>query len=394
MNVRRILTQLAALLALAMPGIAAAQLQPTPPAVPLWRMADNGDAIQTNLGFILPPRVAGFERIGFSSARPDGGSVMAWYSSPDGAVKLRILLQPRIDIFGASMPGEDGVARNWPLLRRSSDAMVDRSRPEVVAEQLVERPIAWGPGTASNGMMRITRHAFPEGAMVQGAWYRNIGRWVVLVLAGGPEARRPDIEAAGQAAMELPWPRAPLAAELPGMMAQLRALPACDRLDRVGSGRIIQPGETMPAMLGIGVGATLLDTVRSFPHPILQPSDYCRIETFDIRGSEVLALGWRGDTSAYPAARYAFVAANGAGLFQYESFFSGEELPPEERREMTRLVWLSGSNARYIRVMSVLSDWPSYEEAKRILIEAGTRPVVMVSHPASGIVVGNGEPRD
>jgi hypothetical protein len=208
------------------------------------------------------------------------------------------------------------------------------------------------------------------------------------------------VEAAGAAAMALPWPRAPITAELLAVSHHLRtAAPQCPRdFDRSGSGRAVEPGPGTRAMLGLGLAMTFLDTAAAVPHPALQPDRYCRIETFRVGPDEYLALGRLGDAGSYPAARYAFMRRSGGTLYQVESFFSGEEAPADERRGTTRLVWLSASNHRRITALTVFTDWPSYADAKAIVMEAArgqrlglaeTMPTgfIDITHPASGIAI-------
>jgi hypothetical protein len=386
----------AALLAAAAASVPAAAQQTTPPDVPLWRMDAAGNAIQNDLGFFLPPRIGAFERKGFTSTRPDGGSVMTWYETPDGRLGLRILLQLRPDVRGIPLPGADGVERNWRFVELAGDADLAGA----AAEDLAERRIVWGTGEEPNAMMRLIRYPAAGGASrVQGLWYRNIGMWAVAVIATGPAEARGEIEAAGAAAMALPWPRAPMTAELLSMAHRFReSAPACRDFDRRGTGRSVEAGDAIKAMLGVGLAVTMLDQARTVPHPALQPDLYCRIETFRVGGDEYVALGRRGDLSLYPAARYAFMRASGGTLYQVESFFSGQELPAQERSGVTRLVWLTVSNHRRITALRVFSDWPSYADAKAIVMEAArgrgagpgeTMPTgfLEITHPAAGITI-------
>ena len=54
-----------------------AQLSPSPPQGPLWEEQATGDAVQKDLGFIVPKRWKNFEREGFTSTRADGASTKA-----------------------------------------------------------------------------------------------------------------------------------------------------------------------------------------------------------------------------------------------------------------------------------------------------------------------------
>jgi hypothetical protein len=354
-----------------------------PPDVPLWSMAANGDAVQTGLGFVLPPRIGAFERRGFTSTRPDGASVMTWYESPDGRTKLRILVQLRPDVRGIELSGADGVERNWRFMENMWAADV----PPAQRETIIDGPLLWGTPDRPNGRIRIRRLTTPAGPVVQGLWYRNFGIWAVVVVAEGPD--QGEVEGAGAAAMQVPWPRAPLAAELRATASPfLRTVRDCPGFDRTGSGRAVDAGPAIRAMLGLGLGVTMLDSARNLPHPVLEPDRYCRIETFRVGTQDVVALGWEGDSSGYPAARYAFMAADGTAFFQVESYFSGQEVPPEQKVGIERLVWLTASDARRVAALRVFTNWPSYEEAKALVIAAdeGT-PIVSVTHPAAGLVI-------
>ena len=374
----------AALLALAAAPASAQQPDPAPPDVPLWSMAANGDAVQTDLGFVLPPRIGTFARRGFTSTRPDGASVMTWYESPGGRTKMRILLQLRPDVRGIDLPGADGVERNWRFMEDLWAADV----PPAQRETIIDGPLLWGTPDRPNGRIRIRRLTTPAGPVVQGLWYRNFGIWAAVVVAEGPD--REEVEGAGAAAMMLPWPRAPMTAELRATASQfLRTVRDCPGFDRTGTGRPVEASAAIRPMLGLGLAVTLLDHARNIPHPALQPEYYCRIETFRVGDREVVALGWEGDTSGYPAARYAFMAADGTALFQVESFFSGQEVPAEQRVGIERLVWLTASNARRVAALRVFTNWPSYEEAKGLVIAADEGPpaIVSVTHPAAGLVI-------
>jgi hypothetical protein len=58
----------------------------------LWEELPNGDALQKDLGFIVPKQWKVFTLRGFSSTRPDGASVKAQYRSEDQVLQLNILL--------------------------------------------------------------------------------------------------------------------------------------------------------------------------------------------------------------------------------------------------------------------------------------------------------------
>jgi hypothetical protein len=374
-----------ALLALAALAPAAFAQTPTPPDVPMWRMEANGDAVQTDLGFILPARIRGFERRGFTSTRADGASVMTHYEGPDG-VKLRILLTLRADVRGVPVPGADGVARNWSFVKVAGDVFYPAgTRPET----LLEGPLIWGDAPRPNGMMLFRRFRIEGRSEIQGIWYRNIGLWEVVIIASGAEANQAGVEAAGAAAMMIQWPAAPVSAELravlPAWLPTLRECPS--GLGRDGDGRPVDPGPIVASMIGMGLVSYFRENTAALPHPITRPQDYCLIETFRVGQTEITALGWTGDVSAYPAVRYAFLIGDAGVMYQFESFFT---VTPAEGGPAgtTRLVWLTASNARRVAAIRVFTDWPSYAEAKRMVSESGgpqPRPVVEVIHPAGQI---------
>ena len=386
---------LRAMLALAaLAGVAtaaAAQVAPAPPAVPLWRLEANGDAVQTDLGFILPARWQGFEREGFTATRSDGASVAAHYRRAEGPLRLRILIQLRGDVRGIPLPGANGVERNWSFIQLAADAEYI-GRAEGRPDELAGGPIVWGGARQPNARMRLRRYRPAGGAEIQGVWYRNIGLWAVMIAVSGPEARRADIEAAGRAAMtEMQWPGAPLNADLRAITpAFLQALPDCADFGRDGTGRAVDSGTLLATMIGTALSVNFLDTALTLPHPVLDPAPYCRIETFQIVGREMVALGWRGDRTATPAARYAFLMPSTVSFFQVESLFTIESLPADQRRGIGRLVWLTGSNERQVAAVRVFTDWPSYADAKALVIETVTNPplpVVNVTHPPGHVRV-------
>src|SRR5262245_49486840 len=87
------------------------------PQTPLWGEEPNGDAVQKDLGFILPAKWKNFERRGFTSTRADGASVKAHYVSDDKAIALGIQIQLRADIRGLELP-RDMV---WSLIQVAGD---------------------------------------------------------------------------------------------------------------------------------------------------------------------------------------------------------------------------------------------------------------------------------
>jgi hypothetical protein len=363
--------------------------QPTPPDVALWRVEANGDAIQTDLGFVLPARWRGFERKGFTSTRPDGGSVMTYYERADGPIRLRILIQLRADVRGVPMPGANGVERNWPLIQSAADIeYFQKSQGE--PQDLIDGPLIWGSARAPNARIRLRRYRLAEGAEIQGVWYRNIGLWAVAAIVSAPDSRESDVEETGAAIMtQMPWPAAPLTAELQALAPQFPdELPACGDIDRAGDGQTVDPGPAISAMIATALSANFLDSARTVPHPVLDPRPYCRIEKFSVGRYEVVALGWRGDHQAYPSARYAFMLPDSGIFLQFESLFNLDGMAEADRRGIRRPVWLTFSGTRKVELLAVLTDWPSYERAKEMIVAIGNRartPIVEITHPSGQI---------
>lgn len=380
----RLMLALAALTGFA--AAAAAQQTDAPPA-PLWRIEANGDAVQTFLGFILPARWQGFERTGFTSPLPNGAIVTTHYRRADGPLKLDILIWARADIRGVPMPGADGIERNWPFIQRAgAEGYPSEARPE----ELAGGRIAWGAGPRPNARMQLRRYRLADRDEVQGIWYRTIGTWSVAIIVSGPADRRADIEAAGRAAMTgIQWPGAPPSAEFAAIEPEfVRNLADCRDLDRSGTGQPLDPGAAISAMIGTVLSANFLDTAIALPHPALDPRPYCRIETLRVGRYEVIALGWQGDGAGYPAARYAFLLAGTGVFFQFESFFTIDSVPAAERRGISRLVWLTASGNHDLTVYAVLTDWPSYERAKEMILSIGQRrppAIVEMTHPSGRV---------
>jgi hypothetical protein len=366
----------------AAPAAAQANLQPGPPEVPLWRTDANGDAIQTGLGFILPAQIGAFERKGFSSTRPDGGSVMAWYETPDSALRLRILIHLRVDVRGMSLDG-DPLQSNWRFVSRIAEG----EHQDVAPETLSEGRIIWGTVQSPNAIERFSRFALQSGPRIQGAWYRNFGLWAVLATVSGPDARRADVEAAGRLVRERQWPRGTLGAELRTVSEQLWQAPECGPgFDRSGTGRPTPIDSATAAILGTALGMNFIDNrPADMPNPGLQPGDYCRIETFRIGPAEVVALGWRGDAARPWQARYAFHRRRSGDLYQFESPLPASEVPPAlAAAGVRRLVQFTATSEAQATILDAYTDWPSYEEAKAIVLRTapgGALPLVDAVHP-------------
>ena len=385
MKFRNVLNAFGALLALGLSIGSATAQQPTPPDVPLWRMEADGNAVQTDLGFILPTRIGAFERKGFSSTRPDGASVMAWYETADG-LKLRILIQLRVDVRGMPLPGADPIARNWPLMQIIGPSFYRGAEPE----ELAEERIAWDQGEAPNAMMQLLRYPLAAGPEIQGIWYRNIGLWAVVAIASGPEARRTEIEAAGQTVRtELKWPGAPMNADLRAISsAFLRDLRDCQDLDRSGSGRPVEVNMAVAAGVSLMMASHFLDNAPSAPNPVTDPAAYCRVETIQDGRNELIALAWRGDPARSWAARYAFMTPRSGRFMQFESAVSTDSVSSLSPLRFNRVVHLSVSDERSVAVVQMFDDWPSYEDAKAYAVRVarqGQVPLVEATHPAEAI---------
>lgn len=376
---------LALILAAAGPG--RAQLLEAPPA-PLWRLEANGDAVQGSLDLALPRRWKGFERTGFTSTRPDGGSTAVHYRSADGLLKMRILVQLRGDVRGVTLPGADGLERNWRFIQMAAD--LEFSDAGGTAEDLADNRFVWGDARAPNARMQLRRYRLPAGNQIRGIWYRNIGLWAVMIAISGPEDRRADIEATGKSALtEIQWPGAPVSAELHAVAPEfLRNLRDCGNLDRNGNGQVVDAGPEISSMIALGLYSYFVEGAGVIPHPAVDGRPYCHIESFKVGRHEVVALGWTGDVAGYPAARYAFMLKNSGILFQFESFFTLDGVPAQQSRGIRRLVWLTVSGSSKVSLLHVLTDWPSYEQAKAIVLAVdreGAKYLVEITHPPGKI---------
>jgi hypothetical protein len=357
---------------------------PVPPQVPLWRLQPNGDAVQTNLGFLLPARWKTFERKGFSSGAADGTRVAILYERPDGPIRMRIILQPRADTQ-AALPGSDGVERNWPLLETATAA--DYS---VKPEELTESRVVWGRSDKPNAKMRLVRYATPGKPEIQGLWYRNIGLWSVAVVVWGAEDRRADIEQTGKAAMaEMAWPSAPLSADLKAMAPEyLRVAKPCAAVPAGGDGAPAKVNAAIASVMGMGVVSYFTEVGPKLPHPVLEPDKYCRVETFKVGTAEITALAWQGPPAASWTASYAFFMAETGAFYQIESLFdAGPSGPIREQLDalgIRRLVQLTFTDSNSASVLEAFTDWPSYADSKALvsrITDGGVAPLVMVTNP-------------
>jgi hypothetical protein len=365
--------------------------QPAPPDVPLWTLEADGDAIQNDLGFVLPPTWKGFERKGFTSTRPDGGSVMAHYERADGPLRMRILISLRGDVRGATVPGADATERNWSMAE-TAGSIEYRSRTTEKPEKLADLRIGWGKGDHDNARMQLLRYALPNSVEVQGIWHTNIGLWSVVVTISGPLDHRTEIEELGRAArMDIKWPSAPLNAELRAIASVfLRAVPACgESFDRSGTGKQVKVDKTIAAEMGINLARIFLGEPPVLPHPVRDGSSYCRLDSFKVGDREVIALAWRGDPDARWSARWAFMVANSGTFFQVESPVSPQfGAAPKTAlgiRKAAALIW---SDDRSMAVLHAFTDWPSFADAKALTISAMSQlpsPIVEVKAPPKAI---------
>lgn len=371
--------------AIGLAGVPAVAQDPAPPQVPLWRLQPNGDAVQTNLGFLLPARWKEFERKGFSSGAPDGTRVAVLYERPDGPIRMRIILQPRADGETSPLPGSDGVERNWPLLETATAK--DYS---VKGEELSEARIVWGRSDKPNAKMRLVRYAVPGKPEIQGLWYRNIGLWSVAIVVWGPEDRRADIEQAGKSAMaEMAWPSAPLSADLKAMAPEyLQVVKPCAAAPSGGNGVPAKVNAAIGSVMGMGLVSYFTEVGPKLPHPVLEPDKYCRVETFKAGTAEITALAWQGPPAASWTASYAFIIAKTGAFYQIESLFdAGPSGPIREQLDalgIRRLVQLTFTDLNSASVLEAFTDWPSYEESKALvsrITNGGVAPLVMVSNP-------------
>ena len=111
-------------------------------------------AVQTDLGFILPARIRGFERRGFTSTRgrrrQRAWRIMRARTASSSASSWTL----RGDVRGVPMPGADGVARNWS---REARRRASSTPPASPRETLLEGPLIWNNAPRPNGMMLFRR---------------------------------------------------------------------------------------------------------------------------------------------------------------------------------------------------------------------------------------------
>jgi hypothetical protein len=341
-------------------------LAPTPPLGPLWEMQDDGDAYQKDLGFILPEKWSDFLREGFSSGRADGGSVRGLYKSRDGALNMAIWIQLRIDMRGFPMPADTV----WDLLKVAMTAEVG-AKPGDKGTELSSGPFAIGKRTPA-GKQQWSRYDADGGAKVQGAFWQNIGVWGVVVTFTGPEDRRADLEKYSQSLFnELPFPYAPIATELAVNGEELLAgMPKCDGNRPEGTGKEYMPTFPQAALMSILLSGLMVGQENQLIiSPVTHAKDYCVIESFNVRKDfPVTAIEYRGAATLAWEARYGFVLNNGRG-----GYYQVERMPAEAAKQTTTKdvtldqVFLNFSNNKRGAISAVFNDWPSYEEARRVM---------------------------
>jgi len=366
-------------------------LDPGPPPGVLWALEDNGDAIQKDLGFVLPRKWKEFEREGFSSTREDGGSVKTCYLGGDKAIRLCVLLQLRMDIRGLPL-SEDTV---WSFVQLSGDSeYIGEAKGK--ATELSSGPFSLGSRTPA-GRMRWARYELQDGtADVQGLWWQNIGVWSVVITASGPEARRAEIESHANALLaEMPFPRAPITTELVVTGDQLFAgMPKCDGKRPEGVGKEIVPNMPQVAMMSLLLPAMQLGSANDvLISPVTSPKDYCLIETFNPRKDiSLTAIEYRGASTRAWQARYGFALAGGhGGYFQVERLSATEAEGTQLNGVKLDQVFLDFTNNKRASLYAVFDEWPSYETVKNTLIalykDRKIQPVISATNTARKVEI-------
>jgi hypothetical protein len=223
-------------------------------------------------------------------------------------------------------------------------------------------------GRTPEGRLQWQRVALDPGPQVQGAWWQNIGVWSVIVTVSGPEARREELEAAGQTLIaEMPFPSAPIATELSVNGNELIAgMPKCGDLPD-GAGKEVVPTFKQMAMYSMLVpGMQLGLQNRLVISPVTHAKDYCVIETFNARKDlPVTALQYRGEPSETWEARYAFVMNSGrGGLYQLERFVPKIAAEAMADTQLDQ-VYLHYSNNKRASLYAVYDGWPEYKEFRK-----------------------------
>lgn len=370
---------------------ASAQMMPSPPQGALWTEQPNGDAVQNDLGFIVPKKWKNFEREGFTSTRADGASTKAHYLSDDKAIRLGILLQLRADIRGLDL-GSDFV---W--------TMVEASAGFEYAMRTKEKPTELSSGDFSLGKrlpvghMRWARFPVSPAPEIQGVWWQNIGVWSVIITMSGPEARKADIEAAANTLLnEMPFPSAPIAVEFAAIGPKLFAdMQKCAAERPRGDGGEVVPTFKEAAALGMLMPVPMLNKAGDIViTPVTHAKDYCVIETFYPRKDlPVIAVQYTGAATTDWDVRYGFALNNGrGGYYQIERMKATEALSSITGADASH-VYLDYTNSKRASVYTVFTDWPSYEAAKQLIStmhedEKKQRdPVITMTNPAEKILV-------
>jgi hypothetical protein len=369
------------------------QLTPDPPAGALWEEQANGDAIQKDLGFILPKKWKTFEREGFTSTRADGASTKVHYLSDDKAIRLGILLQLRADIRGLDL-GSDFV---WQLAQLSGEAeYIGRAAERPKPTELSAADFSLGKRLPA-GRMRWARYDLSTGPEIQGVWWQNIGVWSVIVTMTGPEGRKADIEAAANTLLtEMPFPSAPIVVEFAAIGPKLfGSMQKCSAERPKGTGEETVPTFKEAAALGMLLPAPMLNKAGDIViTPVTHAQDYCVIETFYPRKDlPVTAVQYTGAGTADWEGRYGFALNNGrGGYYQIERMKATASLSAITGADASH-VYLDYSNNQRASVYTVFSDWPSYEVAKQIIStmhadeKKKPEPVITMTNPAEKILV-------
>jgi hypothetical protein len=351
------------------------------PQVPLWGEEANGDAIQKDLGFILPKKWKEFERLRFSSTRADGGSVKTWYRTKDDALSLNILIQLRVDIRGIDL----GADFPWTLIKMAGEVELGLE-PGKKPVELSSGPFSLG-GRQPPGKVRWTRHDLATGPMVQGLWWQNIGIWSVIITAAGPEARKAEVEKAGASIInEMPFPHAPAAAEFMAIGTKLfGGMPPCAKDLPEGKGAATAKVMEEAVKVSLIMPGYVMDNPKTAPiSPATSGQDYCKIETFKSRKGEVTAVRYTGKAGEFWDARYGFALDSGRnGYLQFDRNSALGSIPGSA-------VLLTYSDRKQVTAFGLYNDWPSYADARKAVETVFENPpsaIARVSHPASQVRV-------
>jgi hypothetical protein len=367
-----------------------------PPKTAAWQEEDNGDAVQVDLGFVLPRQWKNFTRDGFTSTREDGASVKTYYSSGDRAIRLAILVQLRVDARGIDMP-EEAV---WSMVEYSAD--LEYAQKSAQPDVLAKGPFSLG-GRSPLGRHRWAKYPLATGDEVQGLWWQNIGLWSVIITARGPESQRVEVEKAADTLLaEMPFPSAPLATEFAISGAKiLAAMPKCKGGKPQGTNVEVIPDFTEAAALSLLTpGLVLGKANNSLISPITHANSYCIIETFNARqGFPVTAIQYQGEPSKVWEVRFGFAINNGVGgYYQVERLAEREAIKSLLGEANLNHAYLNFSNNKRASLFAIFEDWPSYEAAKKVVYaihaDPANRlaPILTMTNPAQKLlIVSNNE---